>query len=413
MDASNDDRWLHFDPGDAMNKSRPEHDLLVAVARRQLDSGDVDQLRRLAKLDIDWQYLLLTARQHGLIPLLHKHLNKAVSDLLPGKVRTKLKQESVANTQSILYLVGQAIKVDTLFRENGIPTAIFKGPILSQLVYDEMSLRQAGDIDVLIGREHFNRAKELLESLGFQMVPKLTSAQQAAHVAFHCEIQFVRDDWFTVVDLHWDLTPRSFVFGMSGEEVMSRLQTVSLAGSQIETFCAEDLLLYQAMHGAKHLWRWFEAISSVAELVKTIEPSAWSRVIDQAVKAHATKMLGLALRLAELIFEVTPPENVLLALDRNRVMAELAEKVRDELFTTQNRLSDSTDTNLYNLRIMDRRRDAVLSSLRAFFVPTLSDWTALSLPSSLHPLYYAIRPLRLSKVYSASLLRRLTNKPAS
>ena len=138
---------------------------------------------------------------------------------------------------------------------------------------------------------------------------------------------------------------------------MSRLQTVSLAGSQIETFCAEDLLLYQAMHGAKHLWRWFEAISSVAELVKTIEPSAWSRVIDQAVKAHATKMLGLALRLAELIFEVTPPENVLLALDRNRVMAELAEKVRDELFTTQNRLSDSTDTNLYNLRIMKRNSE--------------------------------------------------------
>ena len=228
MDASNDDRWLRFDPGDAMNKSRPEHDLLVAVARRQLDSGDVDQLRRLAKLDIDWQYLLLTARQHGLIPLLHKHLNKAVSDLLPGKVRTKLKQESVANTQSILYLVGQAIKVDTLFRENGIPTAIFKGPILSQLVYDEMSLRQAGDIDVLIGREHFNRAKELLESLGFQMVPKLTSAQQAAHVAFHCEIQFVRDDWFTVVDLHWDLTPRSFVFGMSGEEVMVARHTVHI-----------------------------------------------------------------------------------------------------------------------------------------------------------------------------------------
>ena len=64
----------------------------------------------------------------------------------------------------------------------------------------------------------------------------------------------------------------------------------------------------------------------------------------------------------------------------------------------------STETNLYNLRIMDRKRDALLSALRAIFVPTVPDWEALALPASLHPLYYAFRPLRLSSIY----LRRLT-----
>src|SRR5436190_10840355 len=103
-----------------MNSWRPEHELLVGISRAELHSSNVEQLRRLINLGIDWQYLLSTARQHGLIPLLHKNLNKAASDLLPGQVRTKLKQESVANTQSVLYLLSQAIKVATLFRENEI-----------------------------------------------------------------------------------------------------------------------------------------------------------------------------------------------------------------------------------------------------------------------------------------------------
>jgi len=58
--------------------------------------------------------------------------------------------------------------------------------------------------------------------------------------------------------------------------------------------------------------------------------------------------------------------------------------------------------------ITDRKRDALLSTLRAIFVPTLPDWQAISLPARLHSLYYAYRPLRLSKVYTGTLLRRVT-----
>ncbi len=78
----------------------------------------------------------------------------------------------------------------------------------------------------------------------------------------------------------------------------------------------------------------------------------------------------------------------------------MAQSIRAQLFTTYG-AADSTETNLYNLRVMDRKRDALISALRAIFVPTLPDWQALALPPSLHSLYYAYRPLRFSKVYSA------------
>jgi hypothetical protein len=260
-------------------------------------------------------------------------------------------------------------------------------------------LRQAGDIDVLINRAHFEQARTLLESLGYEMSPRLTSAQLASHLNNHCELQFMRDEWFTVVDLHWDLAPRSFVFNLHAEEVMSRLQPVSLAGTTVETFGAEDLVLYLSMHGAKHLWRRLEWIVSLAEYLQ-ITKLNWDLLVQRAEQAHATRMLALGLRLAEKFSDQRIP--VLASNEMHR----MAKQVYEQLFNTFG-AADSTETNLYNLRIMDRKRDALVSTLRAIFVPTLPDWQAVALPAPLHSLYYAFRPLRLSKVYTTSLWLRM------
>lgn len=377
------------------------NNLLLYIARRDIAPG---QLRALVRQQIDWDHVIALAYAHGLLPLLNNHLSNL--DLVPAHVRSQLKRESVANSQNVLHLVGKQLLIHKVFKEHRIPVAIFKGPLLAQMAYGEISLRQAGDIDLLIARRDFTQARLLLESLGYEMTPRLTAAQLASHLNNHCEIQFMRDEWLTVVDLHWDLAPRSFVFGLKADEVMSRLQTVSLAGTAVETFGAEDLLLYQAMHGAKHLWRRLEWISCLAESLRATSSLNWDTLIDRAAEAHATRILALGLRLVEQFSDVTIPADLLPSVDPNRAMQRMAAQIRSQLFTTFGP-AQSTETNLYNLRIMDRKRDALVSVLRSIFVPTLPDWQSLALPASLHSLYYAYRLLRLSKVYSTSLWHKL------
>lgn len=389
-----------------MNKRELEDKVILHIARRESDAKRREVLRDLVRRNVDWDYLFATTQAHGLLPLLHKHLHANASDLVPGHFLSRLKRESVANSQNVLHLVGKQLRIYKLFKENSIPIALFKGPLLARLAYGELSLRQAGDIDVLIDRADFNRARQLLESLGYEMSPRLTPSQLASHLHNHCEIQFMRDEWFTVVDLHWDLAPRSFVFKLKATDVMSRLQSVSLAGTEVETFGAEDLVLYQAMHGAKHLWRRLEWISALAESLRALPSLDWKVLLERASQAHASRMLALSLRLVKEFSDVAVPAHVLDDIDPENVMGEMAARIRRELFVTLG-AADSTETNLYNLRVMDRKRDALLSALRAIFVPTLPDWQALALPASLHSLYYAYRPLRLSKIYSASLWRRL------
>jgi hypothetical protein len=373
-----------------------ENRLILLVARRELDDERRAELRRLVHQEINWDYLFATAQAHGLLPLLHKHF----ADLAPTHFLSRLKRESVANSQNVLHLIAKQLRIYKLFKENNIPVALFKGPLLAQMAYGEISLRQAGDIDILINRGHFEQARALLESLGYEMSPHLTPAQLASHLSNHCELQFMRDEWFTVVDLHWDLAPRSFIFNLHADEVMSRLQTVSLAGTTVETFGPEDLVLYLSMHGAKHLWRRLEWITSLAEVLRATPELNWDLLVQRAEQAHATRMLALGFRLVEKFSDQRIP------LLNDSGMQRMADQVHEQLFNTFG-AADSTETNLYNLRIMDRKRDALISTLRAIFVPTLPDWQAVALPAPLHSLYYAFRPLRLSKVYTSSIWRRM------
>ena len=377
---------------------RRENELIVCCSRREADAAE---LRTLLTEEINWEYVFATAQAHGVLPLLHKHLG---GESVPSQVLSRLKRESVANSQNVLHLIAKQLRVVRLFKENGIPVALFKGPLLAQMAYGEISLRQAGDIDVLINGRDFDHARTLLESLGYEMRPRLTNAQLASHLNNHCELQFMRDEWFTVVDLHWELAPRSFVFNLRAADVMSRLQQVSFAGTAVETFGAEDLVLYLAMHGAKHLWRRLEWIASLAESIRV--DLNWDVLVQRAEHAHATRMLALGLRLAQKFSNVDIPADVLAQIDADGAIQRMSEQVAAQLFNTFG-AAESTETNLYNLRIMDRKRDALVSALRAIFVPTFPDWQALALPAPLHSLYYAFRPLRLSKIYTSSLWRRM------
>src|ERR1044072_5038603 len=212
-----------------------ENELILRIAGRELDEGQRAELRRLARQPLNWDSVRAIAHAHGLSPLLQKHLSALGGDLVPGHFLSRLKREAVANSQTVLHLIGKQLRLYKLFKEHGIPAALFKGALLSQMAYGEISLRQAGDIDLLIKRQHFDRARLLLESLGYRMYPHLTPAQLASHLNYHCELTFVRDDWFTVVDLHWELAPQSFVFKVKVAEVMSRLQTIWLGGMRVET----------------------------------------------------------------------------------------------------------------------------------------------------------------------------------
>ena len=386
-----------------MTTTRAEHDLLFCIARRDLNERRQKELRRLLSASLDWPYLISAARRHGLMPLLYRHLN-GINSGVPSTHLAAIKQESIENCQAVLTLLGRLTSVLQLFNQHNLPVLVFKGPVLADLAYGDNSFRQAGDVDVLVSRGNFVRAKELLESLGYEMVPALTPSQQTAHLNFHCEIPFLRDNGFTVIDLHWSLAPKAFPFGLNGEEVFARSRQLSIGSQRYPTLGAEDLIVFQCMHGAKHYWSRLEWITSLAELIQRERNIDWKQVVQLARTTHSLKMLALALNLVAKLSDAEIPTFI----PEMNAMQQVADETLATIFTEHTPEYSSARGMRKNFQILDRKRDAVASMLRVMFVPTLSDWQSVTLPPGLHSLYYVYRPLRLLQTYAASLRRRLS-----
>ena len=390
--------------GNQMNHQL-ENDLLLSIARRDLSPALSEQLAAPLNKTLDWNYLLPTAEHHGLTPLLHKHLSslpKTANQSYSGAIE----DDAFRNTQEALYLTGQLVRLNRKLRSAGIRVLAFKGPLLSYLVYGDVSLRRAGDLDLLIERHNYKSAKALLETLGYRMTPALTQKQEASHLASHCEIQFVKDQGFSVVDLHWELAPKAFTFGLTTGDVFQNSQLIELSGELFETFGNEDLVLYQCMHAAKHLWMRFEWICAIAELLRKKDFIDWDKLVLKARRIRGERMLALGLRLVDRFYEVPVPPSVFDSVDHHCLMQKMAIELAPDIFRMRVTRPESTETGLYNFRIMDRKSDAGRSLMRAIFLPTLADWETLKLPSGLHLLYYVYRPLRLMRMYASTILSR-------
>src|SRR4051794_34924988 len=108
--------------------NNPEKELILAIAPPE---GDAAQLRQPPQQQLDWEYVLATAYAHGLLPLLQNHLSTVGGDLVPSHFLSRLKRESVTNSQTVLHLMGKQLRVYKLFKEHEIPVALFKGAVLA------------------------------------------------------------------------------------------------------------------------------------------------------------------------------------------------------------------------------------------------------------------------------------------
>lgn len=382
-----------------MTNLAAERELLLCVGRRVINEQVRARLRALAKGPIDWDALTREAFDHGLLPLLYSHLNAECRDLIPSLVLARLKEEFLANSQCNLYLMRELIGTLNLLRANGIEALAFKGPALAAMLYGDLSLRQSGDLDVLIEKEHFPKAKELLQSADYRMEPQLTESQQSSHLRFHCEIQFVHTDQISVVDLHWGVAPRTFPFSLNPKDLFERSINLTFAGHTIRTFSAEDLLLYLCMNGSKDNWNQLEAVALVAELLDVSHRLDWDSCVKRAGATRGKNMLALGLVLAKDLFLCNVPVDVLATLNGNESLHQTALTIERRLLGEARRRPTQLHRFRMNLRYMDRKRDAVVGLARAIYVPTISDWRTISLPGPLYPLYYFLRPMRLLGKY--------------
>src|SRR5262249_35075205 len=156
------------------------------------------------------------------------------------------------NASRNLFLAAELGRLLDLLELQGIRAIPYKGPVLAASVYGKLSLREAGDLDILIHRRDVLRGRELLLSMGYRPEVELSRRQEAALLRSASEYNFVTADGDIRVEVHWAVAPHFFGLALDLEHVWDRRQPVSLAGMTVYSFSPEDLLLVLCAHGTKH-----------------------------------------------------------------------------------------------------------------------------------------------------------------
>lgn len=388
--------------------ARSESQLLLHCARARVCAEDTEKIREIARLPLDWAWLLSEARVHRLLPLLAKHLGEVSPEGVPVGVLEELKGLFHLNARRNLFLTKELLGILSLLEAEGIETIPYKGPILSASVYGDLALREFSDLDILVRRRDVLRARDLLLARQYTTHFHLPTKHEKAFLRYQSEYSLLRRDGM-LVEIQWRIAPDYFSFALTPEDLMGRLSWGRLGGRSLPMLSPEDLLIILCAHGAKHMWSRLAWVCDVAELLRAETDLDWEIVMSRGHALGARRMISLGLVLARDLLGAPIPEAVNQRLEEDAVVKSLGGQVwRRFTSGVSNSEPGLAELCRFNLKARERWRDRFRYGLRLALTPTQGDWALLPLPAPLFFLYYVVRPARLALQYWGGI-----SKPAS
>jgi len=331
-----------------------EDELLICCARVSQSMAVKERLEQLLHEPIQWQTVLDRSWWHRVRPLTYYHLRDQPSNLVPAAFLEVLGGHARELEQRNVQLMKMQRYVSSLFEQSSLPMLVFKGPTLALDAYGDLSLRECGDLDMLIRPEDFPRVKEMLLSDGFSCVWDEMSSERKRQL-FACEFQ--RDG--IELDIHWDLAPGWHNYRVDFELLWESGHAFDSNCHYARKLRAEDALEILCMHGTRHWWERLRWICDIAELVNNGSITDWKRLEYRATAARCHRSVWLGLWLASDLLGARLPEEVQRNLDQSPVVKRLAAQVGVWLENAEHAadVRKLPDRFLFRMRLCERWRD--------------------------------------------------------
>ncbi len=403
--------------------TRDESALVLACARTRIDPNGRAVIDALLRAPIRWEPVLAAANAHGVLPLVHAAIQGAAAGALPASALEHLRREARANVHHALYMTAELLRLLTLFERASIPAIPFKGPVLAETAYGDITLRQFTDLDIFVRRSDLATLARLLLADGYLSAHHDGAEATARAIALDGDVAYRGPSYYTFyrrdgrcrVDLQWRMADRFFSFSLDGAADDWQFAELPLAGRAVRSFAVTDALLILCVHGSKHQWEKLKWICDIAEFTRAQRDAIdWERLRHKASRLGIRRMVDLGLVLAQDLLGTELPARVAGGLRSDRSLSGHAQAQHAILFGESKTSASSLTRLVYHLRIKDRGGDRLQffstyarQVASRLFKPNAHDTAWVRLPSRLAPLYYVVRPLRLLGAYASDARRSL------
>jgi hypothetical protein len=383
----------------AINSVESEWLLLLAASSVSLQGKDSRQeknagLRLLLQKPLNWESLLNRAEQHGVAPILYQVLSSLGSEVSPAGLAL-LRQRYETNLHRTLFLTRELIRILDHLDALAIDAIPYKGVALAEMLYGDMALRQAGDIDLLIRPRELSRIKDAVKELGYTPPLPLTEAEERAYLQSGYECAFDSALGRNLLEVQWALQPRFYAVDFEMEALFRRAVTVTVAGRSMKTPSPEDLFLILSLHAAKHAWGRLIWLCDISQLLKSPALN-WDRIGETAKSLGIARILQVTLELTKRLLGTAIPAPAKKALPADSAALALADEIAPQIGSAALHDVESLSYFYLMMRLRERSADRIRFLQRLAFTPGPGEWRAIRLPTPLFPLYRLIRLWRLA-----------------
>ncbi len=370
---------------------------LIACCQTNLSREDIQAIHSYQLTITNYQSLITAATQHGILPLVYKTLKSLNAEIL-----TELKTLYMSISQRNMLMSAELIRIMKLLKKNNIEALVFKGPVLSQMAYGDITLRQYVDLDVLVRKEDIHRVDSLLKELGYKRVIKLTENQEKLWLILKHDMSFYHPQNGIYFEMHWSLLDEDYPIQMNQQVLWEDPQTVNINGNEIQTFPMEELLLYLCIHGSTHLWERIEWIKDIDLLIRT-QTIDWEKLVHKAEHSNVETILYLGIYLTNTLFSTEVPSNIKERISHNKKLTVLS----DYIFKSwsgdhANGIKGTLQRTHTMLRLFPDTKARLAYLHKILIKPTLNEYDYVDLPKRMYWAYYFIRPYLLLKKYVSS-----------
>jgi len=386
----------------------PEFELLVCIVRNGSVQNDTSRIGNLIQEKINWEYLLELANYHGVIPLLYLTLKELDPEIIPQKIFQSLQTFYMTNTQRNIALLAEMLNLIKRLEEQDIAVIPFKGPLLSTILYHDHSIRHAGDLDFLVKPDDVLAAVKILDDSGYGLAIPLSQNQLSAvlNISPNIALDFFHKRSKTRVDLHWRFYSNYHVNKTAADMVWVNIEPFFFNDMDIKTLSPEMLLLFHCLHGFNHNWECLIWIWELSKIIEKYLDLDWEWIIKESNGFGSEESLLIGMYLVNRVIGTPLPKPINKRISHRPDIPQAVSKgwlepTRFEIHTVHKIKMNS----LYpRFRIRGNTMNTIKNLIKASFTPNILDVSAVDLPPSLYPLYYIIKPFRLSKKYLKKLI---------
>ena len=286
----------------------PEFSLAAACAVWPPSRRRTEVIHTAAAKPLDWARFMRVVKRHGVLGLVRDGLKHAQPDI-PAEIAREIDEQAVLMVRNTLAMAAEAVRLQRLFDDAGLPLLFLKGASLAMLAYGNLGLRSAKDIDLLVPPETLEPAIALIKRAGyrrFDPIPAIDEQQLQLLMDFRGDLGFVHEEKGLQVELHWTMFMNPHA--MNDASVMAKSRFVSLAGnSAVRTLGEEDLFAYLCVHGALHVWNQLKWLADINALLAAASEGSAERLYRAASERGAARPAGQAILLCQKLLQAPLP----------------------------------------------------------------------------------------------------------